>query len=289
MVEKGGELYYMPFRDYRVTSKFGYRRDVWTGIGFTFHTGIDLVKYHKASIQAFTDGEVIFAGMGRTGTGLGGFGNVVLLQDKNNRGQLYAHLDSVSVQRGQYVKKGQVIGEQGDTGKTTGSHLHYEVRKNAETQPPYGWTSDRTNNCLDPTKYLQNYRDNKHIIQDIQSGLNTKYQTGLSIDGISGPLTIKAAIKGYQIELNKQFNAKLNVDGIWGQKTKAATVTIASGAKGNITWILQAMLYIKGENPKGLDGIFGTNTNNAVKSFQQKESILIDGKAGKVTWEKLFL
>ncbi|MCT1576161.1 peptidoglycan-binding protein [Oceanobacillus kimchii] len=49
------------------------------------------------------------------------------------------------------------------------------------------------------------------------------------------------------------------------------------------------MLYIKGENPKGLDGIFGTNTNNAVKSFQQKESILIDGKAGKVTWEKLFL
>ncbi|BAC13621.1 peptidoglycan DD-metalloendopeptidase family protein [Oceanobacillus iheyensis] len=279
----------MPFRDYRVTSPFGFRRDVWSGIGFTFHTGIDLVKSHKANIQAFTEGKVIFAGMGRTGTGLGGFGIVVLLQDKNNRGQLYAHLDSVSVQPGQFVKKGQVIGKQGDTGNVTGSHLHYEVRKKAESQPPYGWTSDRVNNCLDPTKYLQKFSDNKTIMEDIQTGLNRKYDTGLAVDGIAGPLTIKAAIKGYQIELNKQFNANLTVDGIWGQKTKSATVTIASGAKGNITWILQAMLYINGEDPKGLDGIFGDNTNNAVRSFQQKESILVDGKAGKVTWEKLFL
>lgn len=147
----------MPFKGYRVTSPYGWRTNPITGRGKEFHTGIDLVKSHKAPIEAFTEGEVLYAGLGRTGTGLGGYGNVVLIKDKNNRGQLYAHLDSVAVKTGDKVKRGQVIGYQGATGKVTGSHLHYEIRKKAESKPPYGWIADRPNNCLDPTEYLRDY------------------------------------------------------------------------------------------------------------------------------------
>src|SRR5690606_39542801 len=108
---------------------------------------------------AFTSGEVLFAGEGKPGTGLGGYGNVVLIGDKNGRGQLYAHLSKVSVTKGQKVKKGQVIGNQGSTGQSTGPHLHYEVRKKAESKAPYGWIPDRANNCLNPTEYVENFKE----------------------------------------------------------------------------------------------------------------------------------
>src|SRR5690625_1177743 len=150
----------MPFKDYRITSKYGYRTHPITRKKNSFHTGIDLVKRKgglNAPIEAFTDGEVLYAGMGRKGTGLGGYGNVVLIKDKNNRGQLYAHLHSVTVRKGQYVKRGQVIGLQGATGQVTGAHLHYEVRKKAQGRMPYGWTVNRATNCLEPTQYLKDY------------------------------------------------------------------------------------------------------------------------------------
>jgi len=150
----------MPFKDYRVTSPFGYRTHPITGKKNSFHTGIDLVKNKggvNAPIEAFTDGEVLFAGMGQSGSGLGGYGIVVLIKDKNKRGHLYAHLHSTSVRKGQKVNKGQVIGRQGATGNVTGAHLHYEIRKKAEGKPPYGWIADRANNCLEPTQYLKDY------------------------------------------------------------------------------------------------------------------------------------
>lgn len=132
----------MPFKDYRVTSKYGYRIHPITGKKNSFHRGIDLVKGHKSDIHAFIGGEVLYAGTGRAGTGLGGYGNVVLIEDSNGRGNLYAHLDSVSVRAGQKVKKGTIIGKQGSTGNSTGSHLHFEVRKKAEKRIPYGWTAN---------------------------------------------------------------------------------------------------------------------------------------------------
>lgn len=146
----------MSWKSYRVTSPFGWRKHPIHG-NKSFHTGIDLVKSHKAPIEAFTSGTVLFAGFGKTGSGFGGYGNVVLIKDKNGRGQVYAHLDSVAVKKGQTVKKGQVIGYQGNTGQSTGSHLHFEVRKKAESSPPYGWIADRANNCLDPTNYIDNF------------------------------------------------------------------------------------------------------------------------------------
>lgn len=143
-----------PFPEYRVTSPYGYR--ILNGQR-EFHTGIDLVKYDKAPIYSFTDGEVIFAGMGQTGTGLGGYGNVVAIRDRNGCLNVYAHLDDVLIRPGTQVERGKLIGRQGNTGRSFGSHLHYEVRKNSESGPPYGWIADRPNNCYEPTAYLQQY------------------------------------------------------------------------------------------------------------------------------------
>lgn len=146
----------MPFKDFRITSKYGWRVHPIRKKKH-YHSGIDLVKSHKAPLTAFVGGEVVFAGMGRTGTGLGGYGNVVLIKDSNGAGHLYAHLDTAAVKKGQKVKKGQVIGTQGATGQVTGSHLHYEIRK--KLSPSYGWTTNAEKSTYDPTEYLKNYKE----------------------------------------------------------------------------------------------------------------------------------
>lgn len=124
-------------------------------------------------------------------------------------------------------------------------------------------------------------------IAQIQNALNKEYGFKLAVDNIYGRDTKKHLIKAYQTELNKQFNARLAVDGIWGKKTRAATVNVRSGARGKLTWLLQAMLVVKGHNID-VDGIFGSGTNSALKSFQQSNKLTADGIAGKATWSKLF-
>jgi N-acetylmuramoyl-L-alanine amidase len=125
------------------------------------------------------------------------------------------------------------------------------------------------------------------VIKDIQRTLNTKYATKISIDGYDGPKTRSALIKGLQTELNKQYKAGLNVDGLWGAKTRAAIVTIKEGARGNLTWILQALLFLNGYSVGKLDSIFGDATLKAVKAFQKAKGLTADGLAGKGTIEKL--
>lgn len=108
------------------------------------------------------------------------------------------------------------------------------------------------------------------------------------MDGFNGPKTQAAVIKALQTELNKQFNKKLVVDGKWGVKTKDAIFTVEKGAKGNLTWILQAALYLEGYNPGSLDSIFGKGTESALSKFQKAKKISADNKAGKATFTKLF-
>lgn len=141
-----------PFDGYRITSPFGWRTSPISGKR-EFHTGIDLVKSHKAPIHALADGEVIHAREGISGSGFGGYGITVAIRCRET-GHLhcYAHLHSVNVRVGQIVSKGDAIGLQGNTGQSTGSHLHYEIRK--KSSPQYGWIADRANNCFEPTQYL---------------------------------------------------------------------------------------------------------------------------------------
>lgn len=125
-------------------------------------------------------------------------------------------------------------------------------------------------------------------IATIQSTLNSRYGLNIAVDNMFGPETKQALIMGLQTELNTQFNAGLVVDGIWGPQTRGAIVNVRSGARGNITWILQAILHIRGHSPGNIDGIFGPLTRAAVRSFQQDVGITVDAIAGVQTFTMLF-
>lgn len=137
---------------YRTTSTYGYRINPLGQHGDEFHKGIDLVKYFKAPIYPFVPGVVTHARMGLTGTGLGGYGNVVAVRDSNGTLHCYCHMDDVNVSVGQLVGLETEIGHLGTTGMSTGPHLHYEVRSKSE--PNYGYGSH-----IDPSNYLKRYYD----------------------------------------------------------------------------------------------------------------------------------
>ncbi|WP_078577318.1 N-acetylmuramoyl-L-alanine amidase [Salipaludibacillus agaradhaerens] len=125
-------------------------------------------------------------------------------------------------------------------------------------------------------------------IATIQRTLNSRYRLSISVDNLFGPQTKGALVKGLQTELNRQFNRGLTVDGIFGPKTRRACVTVRQGARGNITWILQAILHCKGTSLGAIDGIFGSKTRSAVRTFQRQNNLQVDGIAGPQTFQMLF-
>lgn len=90
-----------------------------------------------------------------------------------------------------------------------------------------------------------------------------------------------------QMELNRQFNAGLVVDNIKGPKTLGACVNVSYGARGNLTKWIQRKLNYLGYNSGEADGIFGDKTLAAVKNFQNKNGLAVDGIVGRNTWNKL--
>ena len=106
-----------------VNSGFGYRRDPISGAG-RMHTGVDLKASYGESIGASLGGRIAFAGY------RGGYGNLVVVDHGRGIATYYAHLLSISVSTGQTVVPGQSVGLAGSTGRSTGPHLHYEVRAN---------------------------------------------------------------------------------------------------------------------------------------------------------------
>lgn len=127
-----------------------------------------------------------------------------------------------------------------------------------------------------------------NTIKGIQQWLNDNYNTGIAVDGYYGSQTKKALVKALQTEFNRQFGTRLAVDGIFGEQSKNACRNIKQGAKGNITRIIQSMLYCKGYNTNGIEGIFGQATDGAVRRFQANSGLNADGVVGKLTFAKLF-
>lgn len=125
-------------------------------------------------------------------------------------------------------------------------------------------------------------------VADFQKWLNSSYGRSLTVDGIWGSKTKKAAIYAFQYELKNSYGKGIAVDGIWGPKTQAACVNVKQGNRGNIVKVLQGCLYSFGYNPKGLDGIFGSGCAAAVKAYQSNKSLSADGIVGKNTWTKIF-
>ncbi|WP_332632445.1 M23 family metallopeptidase [Halalkalibacter flavus] len=95
-----------------------------------FHRGIDIARPSNYNILASDNGTVTFAGT------QGGYGNLVRINHNNGMETLYAHLASIDVSVGQTVSKGQKIGVMGQTGNSTGIHLHFEVYQNGQLKNP---------------------------------------------------------------------------------------------------------------------------------------------------------
>ena len=124
-----GELFIYPIRG-RLTSPFGYRSDPFTGAR-SFHSGIDLAAPTGTSVKATLDGKIAETGFNRI------FGNYIIITHDRGYQSLYGHLSAVYVKRGQYVTQGTVVGAVGNTGYSTGPHLHLSIYKNGNLINPF--------------------------------------------------------------------------------------------------------------------------------------------------------
>ena len=116
----------------RVSSPFGYRIHPILGIR-KLHTGIDIPAPTGTPTVAVASGTVIYSGV------QGSYGNTVMIQHDNGLVSLYAHNSSLVVNVGDKVKKGQVVAKIGSTGRSTGPHLHFEIRVNGTAQNPLNY------------------------------------------------------------------------------------------------------------------------------------------------------
>jgi len=105
----------------RVTSSFGEREDPINGEG-AFHAGIDIAAAYGSTVRAAADGDVTATRMGS------GYGREVTIDHGHDVLTVYGHLSAMIVVPGQHVTRGQVVGYVGQSGRSTGPHLHYEVR-----------------------------------------------------------------------------------------------------------------------------------------------------------------
>ena len=119
----------MPASVMLMSSGFGYRSDPFTG-GGAMHSGLDFKGPHGTEILAAADGVITSAGW------QGGYGNCIEITHANGLVTRYAHMSGLTASLGQSVKRGLQIGRMGSTGRSTGTHLHFEVRLNGQAINP---------------------------------------------------------------------------------------------------------------------------------------------------------
>lgn len=115
----------------RISSRFGYRVDPKTKRREAFHRGIDIAARIGTPVKASSDGTVIMAEFNGNG-----YGNLVVIEHEKELVTYYGHLDTIQVSRSRKVAAGEVIGTVGKTGRTTGPHLHFEVRRGGTAYDP---------------------------------------------------------------------------------------------------------------------------------------------------------
>jgi len=129
-----GALSALPLRkplngELRLSSGFGYRVDPFLGKP-ALHSGVDLLEDYGEPVRATAGGTIVAAGPS------GGYGNIVELEHGSGYSTRYGHLSQISVTPGQKIAPGTVLGRVGSTGRSTGAHLHYEVRADGEAIDP---------------------------------------------------------------------------------------------------------------------------------------------------------
>lgn len=113
-----------PLNTYSISQFFSFKKN-------HSHFGIDLVAKRGIPVRAVQRGRVIY-----TGSRLSGYGNTIIIEHPSGWASLYGHLDEIQVKTGVKVKKNEVIGTVGSTGRTTGVHLHFELIRNREPVDP---------------------------------------------------------------------------------------------------------------------------------------------------------
>jgi len=123
---------------FRWTSGYGYRRDPFGG-GRRFHGGVDMAGPLGTPIVAAADGIVTYAGW------QSGYGKIVIIRHAQGFETRYGHLTTIDVAKGESIFKGDKIGGMGSTGRSTGVHLHYEIRIGGETVNPMTYIKAASN------------------------------------------------------------------------------------------------------------------------------------------------
>jgi len=118
-----------------ITSEFGERTDPY-GAGEEMHPGVDIVAPYGTPVAAAGAGEIIFTGRDE------GYGQVVIVAHGRQIASLYGHLSAIYAREGARVRRGDVIGAVGATGRVTGTHLHFEVRVNGSPVDPQRYLRD---------------------------------------------------------------------------------------------------------------------------------------------------
>lgn len=124
----------VPLSNALITSPFGMRRDPFNWRS-AFHSGVDLSSEGKPPIHATARGVVVFAGWRN------GYGNTVIINHGLGLTTRYGHMSQIRVRPGQRIRDREVIGYQGSTGRSTGNHVHYEIRLN--------------NTPIDPSRFIE--------------------------------------------------------------------------------------------------------------------------------------
>lgn len=117
----------LPVEGYEITGTFGASSSLWSST----HTGLDFATDEGSPIHAVTDGEVLSVEYD------GAYGNKTVVRMSDGTEVWYCHQSDTSVETGQRVEAGEVIGAVGSTGNVTGPHLHLEFRTNDQPQDPF--------------------------------------------------------------------------------------------------------------------------------------------------------
>lgn len=126
-----GTAFLSPVGEGRATSGFGTRRNPFDSGRMEFHKGIDIGVPIGTKIHASRSGEVVFSGYEE------GYGNLVILEHEFGYQTYYGHLSKGLVKAGDNIRPGQTIALSGNTGRSTGPHLHFEIRKNGRSMNPF--------------------------------------------------------------------------------------------------------------------------------------------------------
>ncbi len=121
----------------RITSAYGFRRDPINGER-KFHHGVDIAAPIGTALRSSVSGKVVYAGT------MGGYGKVVRVRQPDGIEMLLGHCSKLLVKAGDEVRVGQTVAEVGSTGRSTGPHVHLEIRFHGASVDPLRWLSGRT-------------------------------------------------------------------------------------------------------------------------------------------------